>query len=453
MSVSDTAMTRAHRIRTSAGRRVALLTIVFAVLLPVTAAVGVAQDEDPAIEAELDRIARETAILRELAPLADIEEVMLSRDELLTSMPEIIAEEIDREEAEAQSRAFAALGLIPEGTDLFALHERLLGEQAMGFYDPLTDEMLVITGEDPAVTEYFYAHEVVHALQDAYLDPTDLMEDLTGLSGDEALAALALYEGDASMASNAYLDERPALAVALLREAQIEFPELDAAPAAVSVVLVFPYTSGLSFVARLHDEGGWERVNAAYADPPASTEQILHPVKYLDRDEPSLVALPTAETALGDGWRVVAEDTLGELQTALLLAALEAGQGFDGITGALRLPEAARNAAAGWDGDRFALWADGDGRETLVWRSVWDTPRDARAFSRALAQYENARWGGVFNGESPDDVALVTTEVAARIVLAGQTVLYVQAPDLPLADAALAALQTAPPPDPAPGPD
>jgi hypothetical protein len=84
---------------------------------------------------------------------------------------------------------------------------------------------------------------------------------------------------------------------------------------------------------------------------------------------------------------------------------------------------------------------------------VWDTESDARAFSRALAQFGNNRWGGVFNGESPDDVALATPEIAARIELDGQEVRYVQAPTLALADAALAALQAAPPPDPAPGPE
>jgi hypothetical protein len=70
-----------------------------------------------------------------------------------------------------------------------------------------------------------------------------------------------------------------------------------------------------------------------------------------------------------------------------------------------------------------------------------------------LADFGNGRWGGVFNGESPDDVALVTPDIAARILLAGQEVLYVQAPDLALADAALASLQTAHPPSPVPGPD
>jgi hypothetical protein len=330
---------------------------------------------------------------------------------------------------------------------------RLMGEQAAGFYDPLSDEMFVLFDGNPSLTEYFYAHEVIHALQDAHLDPDDLMEDLTALNGDQTLATLALYEGDAVAGSAAYLERHPALAVALLREAGRDFPVMDEAPALVGIVLLFPYTTGASFIDRLLGEGGWDAVDAAYADMPASTEQILHPLKYLERDEPSLIALPDPTTALGAGWRVVDENTLGELQTAVLLADFAPGEGFNGITGEIALPEAARNAAAGWDGDRYALWEDvAGGRETLVWRSVWDTPEDARAFSRALAQFGNTRWNGVFNGESPDDVALVTPEIAARILLDGQEVLYVQAPDLTLADAALAALQTTPPPDPAPGP-
>jgi hypothetical protein len=444
--------------------RATLLTI--ALVAKTCSAIGdaFAQDEDAEtaleleLEANLDRIAQETAELRELPPLAEIDDVLISQDELLAMMPELIAEEITPEEAAAQSRSLAALGLIPAGTDLLDLTVRLMSEQVAGFYDPLSDEMRVLFDDNPGLTEYFYAHEVIHALQDAYLDPDDLMEDLTALNSDQVLATVALYEGDAVAGSAAYLERHPALTVAFLREIGRDSPvmgtapAMDTAPAAVVIALLFPYTSGAAFVDRLLAEGGWDAVDAAYDDIPASTEQILHPLKYLERDEPSLLALPDPVSALGADWRVVDEDTLGELQTALLLANFDPGEGFNSITGEMALPEAARNAAAGWDGDRFALWEDGE-RETLVWRSVWDTPQDARAFSRALAQFGNDRWNSVFNGESPDDVALVTPDIAARILLDGQEVLYVQAPDLSLADAALAALQDAPPPDPAPGPD
>ncbi len=436
--------------------RTALLTIALLVMMAGARGGARGQNEDPTIAAELARIARETAALRELPPLERVDDVLMSRQELQAMLPELIAAEIDPAEIEAASRSLAALGLIPEGIDLVDLSVRLMGEQAAGFYDPITDEMLVVfDGEGNLdVEQYFYAHEIVHALQDAHLDPHDLMEETTSLNSDTSLARLALYEGDAVSASNDYLAQHPALALALLREIGADFPELDQAPPIVGITLLFPYASGVAFVDRLRSEGGWDAVDAAYADIPVSTEQILHPLKYLDRDSPSVVALPDPAVTLGEGWRTVDEDTLGELQIAVLLADLGPGAGINGITGEIDLPESARNAAAGWDGDRFALWEDAGGeRETLVWRSVWDTPQDARAFSRALAQSGNARWGGAFNGESPDDVALVTPDIAARIALDGQEVLYVQAPELALADAALAALQNAPPPEPAPGLD
>jgi hypothetical protein len=438
--------------------RTAILTIALAATTAGAIGGALAQDQDAELELELeanlDRIAGETAELRQLPPLAEIDDVLVSQDELLAMMPALIAEEIDPDDAVAQSRSLAALGLIPAGTNLLDLTVRLMSEQAAGFYDPLSDEMLVLFDGNSDLTEYFYAHEVIHALQDAHLDPDDLMEDLTALNSDQTLATLALYEGDAVTGSAIYLERHPTLALALLREVDRDFPVMDEAPASVGMVLLFPYTAGATFVDRLLAEGGWDAVNAAYTDMPASTEQILHPLKYLERDEPSLIALPDPTTALGAGWRVVDENTLGELQTAVLLADFDPGEGFNSITGDIALPESARNAAAGWDGDRFALWENGDGeRETLVWRSVWDTPQDARAFSRALAQFGNGRWNSVFNGESPDNVALVTPEIAARILLDGQEVLYVQAPNLALADAALAALQTASPPNPTPGTD
>ncbi len=436
---------RPAHARWSRIRGVAIICAIAGVVLALPDG-GHSQTEDAALELELERIARETAALRELPALQEIDDVVFSRDELLAMMPEVMAQEIDVEQAAAEARAYAALGLLPEGLDLLDLAVGVMGEQAMGFYDPLTDEMMVVT-ESPdslGAGEYFYAHEIVHALQDAHLDPDDFLENRDTLNGDEALAALALFEGDAVATSNLYLAAHPALAVALLQELQTEFVELEAAPAAVSVILVFPYSSGLAFVERLRTEGGWEAVDAAYADIPTSTEQILHPRKYLVRDEPIPVALPEPDEALGDGWTLVAEDTLGELQTALLLAALAPGEGFDATTGRLDVPESARNAAAGWDGDRFALWEDAaKGQQVLVWRSVWDTPEDARAFGRALAQFGDERWGGFFNGESPDDVALVTAEVAARIVVADDEVYSVQAADLPTADAALAAMQAA----------
>ena len=135
--------------------RTSFLAIALAVITSGAVGGALAQEDDAdaalkrELEANLDRVARETAELRELPPLAEIDDVLVSQDEMLAMMPELIAEEIDPADAVGQSRSLAALGLIPAGIDLFDLTVRLMGEQAAGFYDPLTDEMLVLFDGDP----------------------------------------------------------------------------------------------------------------------------------------------------------------------------------------------------------------------------------------------------------------------------------------------------------------
>lgn len=427
----------------------------FLLIATLTSPIALAQDATPipnsALEQQLAGIAAETADIRELERLPDIDDVVLNREDLVQRLPAMISEELDPAELEGATRALVAIGLLPEGSDLLELTERVLGEQVAGFYDPLTDEMIVVADGAFSAEAYYYSHEVVHALQDAHLDPDDLMEEITTDNDDQSLAMAALYEGDAVVTSTMYLAQHPELTFDLLREAQTESTELDAAPAAMVVTLVFPYISGQPFVDGLYAEGGWDAVDAAYLDFPISTEQILHPEKYLDRDNPVTLELPEPGEAVGDGWTEVHQNTLGELQIGLLLADLPVGGGLDARTGQYEIPLPAQNAAAGWDGDRYALWANADGQETLVWRTAWDTEQDARAFAAALARFEESRWGGIFNGESANDIALVTDNVAARLLLRGNEVFYVQSPDLNLTDQAQSALLVAPVPVPAPG--
>ncbi len=394
-------------------------------------------------EAQRDAIAVRIADVRELLPLDEIDDAQITQQELQNLLPGMIEEDYSREEAEADGRGLIALGLLPEGTDYWELSLDLLGNQVAGFWDQKTDEMFVISdnGAFGPLEEFTYAHEVVHALQDAHLGLDDLMADSLDIDADAATARAALFEGDATIASYDYLAENPSLAAAIATAPGAAGPDvLDTVPPALAISLVFPYLSGAEFVAALRAEGGWEAVNAAYADPPTSTEQVMHPERYVDRDDPTTVTLPDLAPALGDGWEQIDEDVLGELGIALLLADLQPGEGFNAFTGELALPEAARNAAAGWGGDTYALWADGD-REVLVWSTVWDRDSDAIAFSRALQAQTERRYSGLYEGEIPGDVAMITDEHAARILQDGPEVVYVLAPDLPTADAAMGAMR------------
>ena len=49
--------------------------------------------------------------------------------------------------------------------------------------------------------------------------------------------------------------------------------------------LIYPYIDGMMFVFAVARERGWDGVDAVYFDAPVSSEQVLHPERYLDRDE------------------------------------------------------------------------------------------------------------------------------------------------------------------------
>jgi hypothetical protein len=117
----------------------------------------------------------------------------------------------------------------------------------------------------------------------------------------------------------------------------------------------------------------------AWAHPPASTEQVLHPEKFFAHEAPRAVPLDWSP----EGSALVSSGVLGELYTRTLL-----GEGSDA-------------AAAGWGGDAYRTW-DARGRTLLVWRSVWDTPADAAEFATALrARYQaGARDLGTMGGFS-----------------------------------------------------
>jgi hypothetical protein len=150
------------------------------------------------------------------------------------------------------------------------------------------------------------------------------------------------------------------------------------APRIVRESLIFPYIGGLVFLQRV-----WSADRARPmpfgADLPESTEQVLHPERFLgDRDRPSDVTFmedpPTP-------WRDIHSDGLGELETRIFLEEH------------LGDPDAAAMAAEGWDGDRYRLLRDG-GREVLIWASVWDSERDAGEFEEAIKRAFEERYAG-----------------------------------------------------------
>lgn len=278
-------------------------------------------------------------------------------------------EDVPREAMIAQGDMFALLELTPP-TYAFVdgLFEQVK-QNIAGFYDPDDDTMYLLDDLDGDVRQTTLAHELVHALQDQHFRLGERMNYKRGEL--DKLAALGCFaEGDATSAMfDATGAPSGALSGALSADnlrrammASIAFsPSGYATPLAMQASLVSPYVDGFRFVQALRDRGGWPAVNRAWAEPPTSTEQILHLDKYDAREAPLDVATPTSK-ALGSGFELVDDDVAGELG---LRIAME--------TWASR-PQAAK-AAAGWGGDRYAVFGrtDADGRSAaFAWTLVFD---------------------------------------------------------------------------------
>src|SRR5205085_7917646 len=103
---------------------------------------------------------------------------------------------------------------------------------------------------------------------------------------------------------------------------------LRAAPAYVQRSLLAPYLAGMAFLMRGNATALLQGVAAADVDrafraPPATTEQVLHPAQYWGAETPPRAPqLPPFDpaAALGGGWQVEYQNTLGELGLAVLTA-------------------------------------------------------------------------------------------------------------------------------------
>ena len=141
------------------------------------------------------------------------------------------------------------------------------------------------------LNEITLSHELTHALEDQRFK-LDL-EDTSG-SDDAALANLALVEGSATAVMFTYAERHFSAEQTLGGLLSSLGQDTGDLPPFIEAQLIFPYVQGQQFVQRLYETGGgsWSLVNSAYRfRPPASSEQILHPDKYLQVEQPERVRL------------------------------------------------------------------------------------------------------------------------------------------------------------------
>lgn len=377
---------------------------------------------------KINEITAYVASIRGLEPLQEVPSRFLTwpqlRQHLETEYTQArVSLALDRERD-----LYVAMDLLDPSVDFRSIALDSAAQSIGGFYTP-DEQVLYLVAESVnmfAREEIVYAHEYTHALQDQHFGLTRFLSE--DMSQDQTIAAYALIEGDATLVMGTYQFNQVTpgeLEYMAYRASLVERDTVDAVSPSLSVLTFFPYLQGSNFVYTLWVNAGfrWDQVNAAYSDPPASSEQVMHPEKYLARDAPQTVILPELGPVLGADWREVDRDVLGEIG---LLAWLLDHLDWD----------TASQGAAGWGGDMYTLWSDTQGLQVLVVRSVWDVPGEAAQFFETFTDYLTRRALGVpeLTLNEPGRRIWEYEGRATFLARAGDQVLIILAPGRPVLD-------------------
>ena len=370
----------------------------------------------PELEDRVLEIRDRASEVRGLPPHEGIVAGTLSRNRYDAYLRDSVGEldEETRSELEATNIAYRLLHLLERDEDLLESVLDVSSEGFVGLYY-LEQDRLVLIDDDDALSrseELTLAHEYVHSFQDAAFD-RDASDALTEAEGEDgapvseySVTLSCLLEGDASVAEDHYAeaawgeDWRDVLAEES-SDGGDDGGSLDGVSLALLRYFAFDYVQCPEFVAALYEEGGWEAVNQAYLDPPATTEQILHVEKYFEREPPA--ELPTVDLTerLGVSWEQLTSGAYGEFDVFNHLVS---------ITGDWPSSQA---AAAGWGAGRAAVYRDTKARsvvsqDVIVHISTeWDSELDLTQYLTML---------GIAVGLTADKggVELLTSEGPAR---------------------------------------
>jgi hypothetical protein len=314
---------------------------------------------------------------------------------------------------------YKVLGLIPDTMHLTDFFVKVMTEQIMGYYDPKTKVLYMVSGAPEEYAATTLVHELVHALQDQYVN-LDSLQRITG-DDDRAATVQAIVEGQATYeqiyimagGSGNIAAQMPGGMKSMrdaIRQGQETQPVFSSAPIVIKESLLFPYVNGFDYMTRFKPRKPGKQ---PFDSMPASTEQLLHDDAFFGKkkDVPSVVTLPPITGELS-------QNNFGEFGTRLFIYAHTRDQ------------ERSIRAAMGWDGDRYALVKTPQGNG-IVWATVWDSQGDAAEFMSAIDAVMSKRFfvkPRVTGEKRHFETAKRTVDLDVREISGRPVVLYTEVP-------------------------
>jgi len=365
--------------------------------------------EDGLNESELD-----TVVARSMARVEQIRQLEFEE----TVPVEVISREEHSEQVVNESNAttaqrlrantmFEALFMVNESAN--AIRDAEQNRAAWGgYYSSTAGEIKIISDNatTPKMNEIILSQELFHALQDQQFNLSSVSNATTI---EEGSATNGIVEGDANYVDYLY-QERCAdewNGTCIMPERAESGSNADAdIHVGLYQIRYQPYADGPDFVRDIHESEGWEAVNAIYDNPPASTEQTIHPEKY-GEDEPTSVSL---DDTSDDRWRPLEINgsnnyaSFGEAglfvalwypsyETNGAIAVIPRDAHFNVVGGSLYEFDPYdydHRYTAGWDGDKLVPYVTDESAETnetgYVYKTIWDSPDEAEEFQYGYEQ-------------------------------------------------------------------
>ena len=314
---------------------------------------------------------------------------VMNKEQLRRYLEQRVKETIKPAEIRAEELTLKLLGLVPQDFDLRQNTVDLLTEQAAAFYDYNKKKLFMLDdGGQGADEEIALVHELAHGLADQHFPLGKYISE--GLRSDDAATARqAVMEGQASWLMTAYVSKRTGgsgevsdavldLMTHTMEVSPEQYPVFAKAPPYIREMLVFPYSDGMLFQNAVFHKLGQESFSEVFRHPPASTQQIIHPDRYLAHVLPQIPNLP--EVPAARDFRRLTDGTLGELDYRILLTQY-AGK-VDGERMAAHLVGSSYELLE----QKHANWT------ALAYASTWDSAESAAQFLDLYLRVLRGKW-------------------------------------------------------------
>jgi hypothetical protein len=319
------------------------------------ATLGAAQATPEFLQAA-DEVMATMSKLIDLPIKEPLKKSLRSKDQIRAFLVQQDKDDKDEAQKYADDKTMEAFGLIPKGFPIESFMETVLTDQIAGLYDPKAKEFYIADWIPADEQKDVMAHELTHALEDQsfHIDPwikaarpnddAELARD--SVSEGSAMAAMLDYELQSEHFSVRQLPDVSGLIESSAAGEMDKDPNLSKAPIYIRDSLIFPYIAGVTFTQKfLQAHSGWDDIHLIFENPPVSTQQIMHPEKYLSGVKPVAMPLPKWKGLVPSDWKFLEENVMGEF-------------GLQEVLKQYLGEDAAKLTSPGWVGDRYAVFED-----------------------------------------------------------------------------------------------